>query len=396
MFERIYLIILDGVGCGASKTSEDYGDKGANTLESVARENPELQLPTFSRLGLGNLLGSSLFQQNDYFASFVTRSDFRGLGKDSTTGHWEIAGLISEKDFAYFPDGFQDEIVDEIIANSDIEGFLGNKAASGTEIIKELGTKHINSCKPILYTSADSVLQIAAHEEHFGLERLYKLCEISRKVADKFNISRVIARPFIGKTARSFKRTTNRKDYSMIPPGKTILNVLSENNVTTASVGKIKDLFSMSGVDKVYEAHTNPEAYEVLNNLAGKFDTERFVFVNLIDFDTLYGHRRDAKGFGQALREFDDFLGKWVTKLHNDTLVLLTADHGNDPGFKGTDHTRECVPLIALSPVFRKGYVDFKIRNTASDIAATIADNFNIRERTLAGTSFLHILKSLA
>ena len=396
MFERIYLIILDGVGCGESKTSEQYGDKGANTLASIARVNPDLQLPTLSRFGLGNLLGLSLFQQNEYFSSFVTRSDFKSLGKDSTTGHWEIAGLVSDKDFAYFPEGFQDEIVNEIIENSDIDGFLGNKAASGTEIIKELGTKHINSGKPILYTSADSVLQIAAHEEKFGLERLYKLCEVSRKVADKFNISRVIARPFVGKTARSFKRTTNRKDYSIAPPGKTILNVLSDNKVTTASVGKIKDLFSMSGIDKVYEAHTNPEAYEVLNNIAGKFDTERFVFVNLIDFDTLYGHRRDAAAFGQALREFDDFLGKWLTRLHNDTLVLLTADHGCDPDFKGTDHTRECVPLIALSPLFRKGYVDFRIRNSTADIAATIADNFNIHEKVLAGTSFLNIVKSLA
>jgi len=355
MYDRIYLIIMDGVGCGKSKDSEKYGDAGANTLASVAEANPELKLPALTRLGLGNLTGLSLFEQNGYFNSFITRSDFKSSGKDSTTGHWEIAGLISDADFAYFPDGFPDEIVDEIIEKSDVKGILGNKAASGTEIIKELGTKHINSGKPILYTSADSVLQIAAHEEHFGLERLYKLCEICRLIADKHNISRVIARPFVGKTARSFKRTTNRHDYAIAPPGKTILNVLSENNVSTASVGKIKDLFNHSGIDKCYEAHTNPEAYKVLNELAGKFDTERFVFVNLIDFDTLYGHRRDPQGFGQALKEFDDFLGKWVSRLHNDTLVILTADHGCDPTFKGTDHTRECVPVVAISHNLRKG-----------------------------------------
>ena len=200
----------------------------------------------------------------------------------------------------------------------------------------------------------------------------------------------------MGKTARSFKRTTNRHDYAIAPPGKTILNVLSENNVSTGSVGKIKDLFNHSGIDKCYEAHTNPEAYKVLNELAGKFDTERFVFINLIDFDTLYGHRRDPQGFGQALKEFDDFLGKWVSRLHNDTLVILTADHGCDPTFKGTDHTRECVPVVAISHNFRKGYVDFKIRSSTSDVAATIADNFNITEKSIAGKSFLHILNSLA
>ncbi|MCD4656135.1 MAG: phosphopentomutase [Planctomycetes bacterium] len=396
MYDRVYLIVMDGVGCGASRESEKYGDAGANTLRSVANANPDLKLPTFSRLGLGNMLGLSLFEQDGYFSSYIGRSDFKSLGKDSTTGHWEIAGLISDADFSYFPGGFPDEIVHEIVEKSDIDGFIGNVVASGTEIIKVLGTQHINSGMPILYTSADSVLQIAAHEEHFGLERLYKLCEISRKIVDNFNISRVIARPFIGKTAKSFKRTTNRQDFTIAPPGKTLLNVLSEQNVSTASVGKIKSLFNNSGVDKAYEAHTNLEAYEILQDLTGKFDTEKFVFVNLIDFDTLYGHRRDSKGFGQALKEFDDFLGKWLNMLHNDTLIILTADHGCDPSFKGTDHTRECVPTIAFAPNFRKGFVDLRTHSSTADIAATITDNFNIREKSIAGRSFFNILKSQA
>jgi len=386
---------MDSVGCGAMLDADKYGDAGADTLGSVAAGNPDLKLPIFTKLGAGNLLKLSLFDENPDFTTFVSRAKIKSDGKDTTTGHWEIAGLVLDKPFALFPQGFPDEIINYIVRNSGIAGFIGNFAASGTEIIKQLGEEHIKTGKPIIYTSADSVLQIAAHEKYFGLEKLYEVCETARKIADKYNISRVIARPSLGEKSSEFKRTLNRKDFSMHPPRKTVLNYLSEGGIKTAGVGKISDIFLGFGLDNSYEAHSNAQAYEVLRRLVKKTDTEQFVFVNLVDFDMLYGHRRDVKGYGQALKELDDFLEDWLLSIADNELIILTADHGCDPAFKGTDHTRERVPIIAFSPRFNRGVVELGVRDSLADMGMTVAENFKIEANSLNGKSFLPILRNL-
>lgn len=306
-------------------------------------------------------------------------------GKDSTTGHWEIAGLIIKKDFEYYPDGFPQEMMAQFMALTGVKGYLGNKAASGTEIIKELGEEHIRTGFPIVYTSADSVFQIAAHEQHFGLEKLYEVCDITRnKVLAGHNIGRVIARPFIGEPG-NFTRTTNRHDYSLDAPGETLVDLLFRNGINTVSVGKVDDLFNGRGINIKYKTKSNLEGIARTADVIRKYKSS-LIFTNLLDFDVYYGHRNDPAGFANALREFDENLPAILDALDETDVLVITADHGNDPTSNSSDHSREYVPLIVYSK--QAEGADLGVRATFADIGKSAADFFDI-ENSLDGTSFL-------
>lgn len=382
---NFYLIILDGVGIGALPDAAEYGDADSNTLKHITQA-VDLNLPNLQKLGLGiidELRG--ILPVPGPLAS-VGKLKEVSKGKDSTTGHWELGGLYVEIEFSYFPNGFSDDIIVKFKELTGCKGVLGNKAASGTEIIKELGDEHVKNGYPIVYTSADSVFQIAAHEDIIPLKRLYEICKITREkvLTPPLTVGRVIARPFIGNSG-TYTRTTNRKDYSLNPTGKTILDILYENDVNTVGIGKIGDLFNHRGIKFASHTKSNSEGYSELLN-AGKEFTNSLIFINLVDFDVYYGHRNDVAGFAQALREFDAFLIPFLKNLDKSDAFIISADHGNDPTTPGTDHTREYAPLIfyytKLAPV------NLGIRSTFSDVGKTVAEFFNI-SNNLKGTSFL-------
>jgi phosphopentomutase len=380
-------IILDGVGIGELPDAKNYGDEGSNTLGNIAEKLNGISLPTLQKLGLGNIAKiKGVVPAAKPLASFGKMKEV-SKGKDSTTGHWEIAGLKVEFDFPYYPNGFPAELIDKFLKKTKLEGVLGNKPASGTEIIKELGDQHVKTGYPIVYTSADSVFQIAAHEEVIPLERLYEICRIARDevLIGKNAVGRVIARPFIG-TSGNYERTTNRKDFSLDPPSKTILNYLQENGIKTVAIGKINDLFNYSGIDVKDKTRSNFEGMERLSYHAEN-TSNSFIFANLVDFDVYYGHRNDPEGFRKALQEFDKWLPSFLEKLDEEDALLITADHGNDPTTPSTDHSREYVPLI----FYRKNVEgnDLGIRETFSDAAQTVAHFFKINNN-LKGKSFLN------
>ena len=338
--KRALLIVLDSVGCGAAPDAA-FGDAGADTLGHLF-EREGLELPNLAKLGLLEVLdrGKSPTLPGAAWAKMREKS----VGKDTTTGHWEIAGCVLEKPFDTF-ESFPKDLLDEIGGP-----FLGNVAASGTEILERLGEEHLKSGYPIVYTSADSVLQIAAHEERYGLKELYDLCQRAREVLDQrgIRVGRVIARPFLGDSAASFKRTTNRHDYSLMPP-ETVLNRLQAAGVETIGVGKISDIFAGSGISESHPTKSNADGMAMIERLwREKREQPHLIFANLVDFDMLYGHRRDPAGYAQCLREFDAWLGEFLPGVDGDFL-LITADHGNDPYHGGTDHTREQVPLLTLN-----------------------------------------------
>jgi phosphopentomutase len=308
-------------------------------------------------------------------------------GKDSTTGHWELAGLNVKTEFTYFPNGFGDEIVQKFLSETGCKGILGNKPASGTEIIEEYGKKHIETGYPIIYTSADSVFQIAAHEEVIPLQKLYEICSVAREkvLTYPLQVGRVIARPFIGKPG-SLKRTKNRKDFSLDPPEPTILDILSENNFTTVGVGKINDLFNYQGIKEQILTKSNEEGCDQLLKLSTEAKGS-FIFINLVDFDVYFGHRNDPAGFAEKLKEFDDFLPDFLNKLDDSDRLIITADHGNDPTTPSTDHSREYVPLL----YYRKNVTgkNLGVRKTFSDVAKTVAEFFKVNNN-LNGTSFFN------
>lgn len=345
--KRALCIVLDSVGCGDAPDAADYGDGGANTLGHLFERVPGFSLPNLGRLGLYEILDLPADARIHPDASWARLTE-TSAGKDTTTGHWELMGCALDEPFATF-DAFPDDLVAELEKRGGVE-FIGNCASSGTEILVQLGEEHLRTGKPILYTSADSVLQIAAHEGTFGLERLWDLCRTARALLDErgIRIGRVIARPFLGETAADFKRTGNRHDYSLMP-GETVLNRLQAAGVTTIGVGKISDIFAESGISESHPTKSNAEGMEVIARLwAERREEPHFIFANLVDFDSLYGHRRDPEGYAQCLREFDAWLGGFIGKVEADDLVILTADHGNDPYHPGTDHTREQVPVLAL------------------------------------------------
>ena len=385
---KCIVIVLDGVGVGELPDAAQYNDSGSNTMRSISASK-DLKIPNLVSLGFGNISTLNSVPINESVVGSYGKLSEKSPGKDSTTGHWEIAGLILESAFPVFS-VFPDEIVNRFIVSTGIKGVLGNEAASGTEIINRLGDEHYLTAKPIIYTSADSVFQIAASEEVTGLDELYRLCEIARNeiFVDNYAVARVIARPFT-KIDGNYVRTTNRRDFSLKPFNKTMLNILQSGKVKTIAVGKIDDLFAGYGLDVKLHTKSNAEGIETTIKQISDCK-EEFIFTNLVDFDMLFGHRNNALGFAEALEYFDSKLPEILAKMNENDLLILTADHGNDPGDISTDHTREYTPLIVFSKKY-KGGVDLGIRGSFADIAKTILDYYKI-DNSLYGKSFLPLI----
>ena len=343
MSKRVFLIVLDSFGIGAAPDAANFGDAGANTLASVAGTDV-LSIPNLTNFGLGSIDGVSSVEKVEAPLATVARLQERSMGKDTTTGHWEMAGIISDAPMPTFPEGFPRELMDAFEAAVG-RGTLCNLPYSGTDVIRDYGKEHVETGNLIVYTSADSVFQIAAHEEIVPIEELYEICRTAREMlTGKYGVGRVIARPFIG-TAPDFKRTENRKDFSLVPPEDTMLNKLSAKGFDVIGVGKIGDIFAMSGLTETYPTHNNTEGMAKTTELLDR-DFNGLCFVNLVDFDMKYGHRQDAVGYANALNEFDAWLGKTLPALRDDDTLIITADHGCDPCDKSTDHTREYVPFF--------------------------------------------------
>lgn len=377
-YQRIFTIVMDSVGIGAMPDAEKYGDLNPDTIGHIASAVHGLTMPAMEKLGYGNLHKIEGIQAQKEPQGYYTKMLEASLGKDTMTGHWEMMGLYIDTPFQTFTEtGFPAELVAELEKQCGHK-VIGNKSASGTEILDELGEQHMKTKDMIVYTSADSVLQIAAHEETFGLDELYRCCEIARELTmkDEWKVGRVIARPFLGDKAGQFSRTSNRHDYALKPFGRTVLNELKDANYDVISVGKIKDIFDGEGITEAYKSKSNQHGMEQTIELAKK-DFKGLCFVNLVDFDALWGHRRNPQGYAKELESFDAQLAQLIPLLREDDLLMLTADHGNDPCHAGTDHTREMVPFILYSPSF-KGRGLLPLANTFADIGATIADNFEV------------------
>ncbi len=381
------IIVLDGVGIGELPDAHKYSDEGSDTLGNMAKVVDGLHLPSLQKFGLGNINRiMGIRPEDEPLASYGKLAEV-SAGKDSTTGHWELGGLKVEIEFPFYPNGFPEELVDKFLAATGLKGILGNYPASGTEIIKELGAEHVKTGFPIVYTSADSVFQIAAHEEIIPLPRLYEICTIAREkiLVGKDSVGRVIARPFVGE-AGNFTRTTNRKDFSLDPPSPTILDYCLNAGIDTYAIGKINDLFNYKGTKHKLKTKSNNEGVdrivETCTDVKGSL-----IFANLVDFDVYYGHRNDPYGFEKALRDFDRRLPEICSCLDESDRMIITADHGNDPTDISTDHTREYVPLL----YYRKNMPgkNLGIRKTFSDVAQTAAQFFNLNN-DLKGTSFLN------
>ena len=385
--KNFIVIVLDGVGIGELPDAFAYKDEGSNTLANMAEKVGGLFLPNLEKLGLGNIAPIKGINPQISPAASYGKMNEVSAGKDSTTGHWELGGLKIEIEFPLYHDGFPQEIIDKFLKEANLEGILGNYASSGTEIIEKLGDEHVRSGYPIVYTSADSVFQIAAHEEIISLERLYEICTIAREkvMVDKDACGRIIARPFIG-TSGKYTRTTNRRDFSLDPFSNTILDFLNLNGIETVAVGKINDLFNYKGISKKLKTKSNDEGISRIIESAKKF-SNAFIMANLVDFDVYYGHRNDPAGFANALKAFDSKLPDILECLDESDCLLLTADHGNDPTSSSTDHSREYVPLI----FFRKGNPgkNLGIRSTFADVAQTVAHYFKVNN-DLNGVSFLN------
>ncbi len=394
--KRVFWIVMDGVGVGQAPDAKAFGDLGANTLSNLSsailklRGSP-LQIPNLLKLGIHQVTPVAGTTAPSEVLGGYGKCNERSSGKDTTSGHWEMAGLVVSEAFPVYEQGFPDAIIDRWVKENHLPGILGNKAASGTTIIEELGMEHILSGKPILYTSADSVWQVAAHEEFFGLDRLLTICKSARKICDELNLGRVIARPFIGDPRKGipFKRTYNRKDYAQLPFGKTILDDLCEAKIPVIGVGKISNIFAGVGVPENIDTKGNTDGLRVILDCIKNKPTG-LIYVNLIDFDMLYGHRRDIPGFAAALEEFDRTLGTLMDEMHEDDLVMLTADHGNDPTFPGSDHTRECVPVITYSKSGKQN-VNLGVRDSFADMGATIFEALTGNPHT-SGKSFLNLI----
>ena len=341
--KRAFLIVLDSFGIGEAPDAADFGDKGASTVRSVFNTG-KLDLPNMIEMGLGNIDGVEVLEKTDCPTAKIARLREVSLGKDTTTGHWEIAGLVSEKAMPTYPNGFPKEVIDAF-EKAVGRGTLCNLPYSGTDVIRDYGEEHLNTGKLIVYTSADSVFQIAAHEQLVPLEELYEICKKARDIlVGEHGVGRVIARPFIGKPG-NFNRTANRKDFSLIPPKDTMLNILKDKGLDVIGVGKIGDIFALSGITETNPTHSNREGMEKAIEIAER-DFEGLCFVNLVDFDMLFGHRQDAIGYAEALNEFDAWLGEFKKDLRDEDILIITADHGCDPSDESTDHTREYVPYI--------------------------------------------------
>ncbi len=377
-YKRIFTIVMDSLGIGAMPDSPEYGDVGVNTLGHIAAHTKEFKIPNLRKLGLANLCELEGVEPVKEPIGKYTKLNEKSLGKDTMTGHWEMMGLYITKPFQTFTDtGFPKELIDELEKRTG-RTIIGNKSASGTEILDELAEEEIEKGHLIVYTSADSVLQICGNEETMGLETLYRYCEIARELTlrDEWKVGRVIARPYIGKKKGEFKRTANRHDYALRPSGTTVLDVLKDHGFDVISVGKIYDIFAGEGLTQSNKSKSSVHGMEQTIEIA-KRDFEGLCFTNLVDFDALWGHRRDVKGYAEEIEKFDVKLGEFLPLLREDDLLILTADHGNDPTYKGTDHTREKVPFLAWSPSMKSGGV-LPEQETFAVIGATIAENFGV------------------
>ena len=389
-FKRIFLVVMDSVGIGEAPDAKQFDDLGADTLGHIAERMNGLNMPTMGKLGLSNIREIKGIEKADQPLAHYTKMQEASNGKDTMTGHWEIMGLYIDQPFQTFPDGFPDDLLDELKEKTG-RGIIGNKPASGTEILVELGEEHMKTGDLIVYTSADSVLQIAAHEDVVPIDELYEICETARKMTmnDKYMVGRIIARPFVGEPG-AFERTSNRHDYALKPFGRTVMNALEDGGFDVVALGKISDIYDGEGVTKAIRTKDNDDGMEKLIQSIDE-DFHGLNFLNLVDFDAKYGHRRDPEGYGKALETFDERLPEVLEKLKEDDLLIITADHGNDPVHHGTDHTREYVPLI----VHHKGVTSGKalpIRETFADIGATIAENFGV-DMPKYGKSFLDEIK---
>ena len=384
-FNRIVLMVLDSAGIGEMPDAADWGDAGSDTLGHIL-ESRKVNLPNLQKLGLGNIRPLQDLPAIENPIGNYGKCTLKSNGKDTTTGHWEMAGIILTKAFPTFPQGFPQRIIDEFTAKARVPGVLANVPASGTEIIKEFGEEHIKTGKPIIYTSADSVFQIAAHEEIIPIERLYEICHIAREILDgKDKVGRVIARPFLGTHAEDFKRTENRHDYAVPPPSDNLLPLLKDNGFDVVCIGKIASIYDSMGVTQDLIAKNNDQTIEQTIN-ALNAESRGLIFSNLVDFDMLYGHRRDVEGYASALEVFDERLPDIFDAMNDDDLLILTADHGNDPTKEGSDHTREYAPLLVYGKSAKQS-VNLGTRQSLSDIGQTIAENFGIELKD--GVSFL-------
>ena len=392
-YKRIFTVVLDSVGIGAAGDAEAFGDAGADTLGHISRQVPGMKIPHLQSLGIANVHRLPHVRAAENTLGYYARLREASNGKDTMTGHWEMMGLHITTPFKTFTEtGFPKELIDELSRRTG-RVIIGNKSASGTAILDELGEEEIATGHMIVYTSADSVLQICGNEETFGLDELYRCCEIARELTmrDEWKVGRVIARPYVGRKKGEFRRTRNRHDYALKPYGATVLNALKEAGYDVISVGKIADIFDGEGITESNKSKSSVHGMEQTIELAGR-DFTGLCFVNLVDFDAQWGHRRNVQGYAEELERFDVRLGQLLPLLRDDDLLILTADHGNDPTYKGTDHTREDVPFLAYSPSM-KGHGELPDCDTFAVIGATIADNFGVAmpEGTI-GTSLLDCL----
>lgn len=377
-FKRIFTIVIDSLGVGAMEDAADFGDMGTDTLGHISQRMEDFQIPNLQKLGLANLHSLKQVMPVDRPMGYYMKMNEASTGKDTMTGHWEMMGLHITKPFQTFTDtGFPNELVKELEERTGHK-VIGNKSASGTEILDELAEEEIATGNMIVYTSSDSVLQICGNEETFGLDELYRCCEIARELTmrDEWKVGRVIARPYVGKKKGEFVRTSNRHDYALKPYGRTVLNALKDSGFDVISVGKINDIFAGEGITNSNRSKSSVHGMEQTIEIAGT-DFTGLCYVNLVDFDTLWGHRRNPIGYGQELERFDEKLGRFLEVMRKGDLLIITADHGNDPTHTGTDHTRERVPFIAYSPDL-KGSGRLSDSDTFADIGATIADNFGV------------------
>jgi phosphopentomutase len=374
--------VLDSVGCGELPDAEAYGDQGSNTLGNIAREIA-LRIPNLRALGLGRIVDLGESGGADRTRAYGRMAE-SSAGKDSVTGHWEMMGIVLSEPFATFPDGFPTETI-ELFEDRIGRRTLGNVVASGTEIIDRLGAEHVRTGWPIVYTSADSVFQIAAHEDVIPVAELYRICEIAFELVAPMGVGRVIARPFVG-TAGSFRRTPNRHDYALTPPRDTLLDLLTRQGIPVVSIGKVRDLFAGRGIARAIPTTSDSEGVDRLIEII-RSDGSGLVFINLVDFDTLYGHRNDVEGYANNLERFDERLGQVLPALQESDLLIITADHGNDPTTPSTDHSREHVPILIAGSRVRAG-VSLGTRNTFADLGQTLAANFGVGPLAF-GTSFL-------
>ena len=393
-YKRIFTIVIDSLGIGAMANAAEYGDAGTDTLGHIDERMKEFRIPNLAKLGLADLHPMIHVEKPACPMGYYARLSEASVGKDTMTGHWEMMGIYTTKPFVTFTDhGFPKELIDELEKRTGRK-IIGNKAASGTEILDELAEREIENGELIVYTSADSVLQICGNEETMGLETLYHYCEIARELTmkDEWKVGRVIARPYVGKKKGEFVRTANRHDYAVKPTGKTVLNAMQEAGYDVISIGKINDIFCGEGITESLKSKSSVHGMEQTIETAGK-DFTGLCFVNLVDFDALWGHRRNPEGYGKEIEKFDVNLGKLLEQLKDDDLLLITADHGNDPTYTGTDHTREQAPLLAYSPSMKESGLQ-ETKDTFAVIGASVAENFGVKmpEGTI-GTSILESWK---